>query len=204
MPNHHCILLLFFLSSGRLIFQFKSSDTPEACSMAQEFMRYEAMYDYAVDKRGDIEIKEKDILIVNTNIVQYSFFKGTLENPKGWLLGRNERTNEEGTFPGPFVRFIGKSPPVPVPRQRPGRVGSTKEDVPGWILFFPYRCHFSPVDVFPEISQPVNFSIPMYRVVMTEDSGESTIPQICQTFTVKNVYKGASWVDQVMNLRTIN
>lgn len=98
--------------------------------MAQEFMRYEAMYDYAVDKRGDIEIKEKDILIVNTNIVQYSFFKGTLENPKGWLLGRNERTNEEGTFPGPFVRFIGKSPPVPVPRQRPGRVGSTKEDVP--------------------------------------------------------------------------
>lgn len=89
-------------------------------------MRYEAMFDYNVDKKGDIEIKVKDILIVNTNIVRFSFFKGTLEKPLGWLLGRNERTNEEGTFPGPFVRFIGKSPPVPVPRPRtvvsPGKI----------------------------------------------------------------------------------
>lgn len=88
--------------------------------MADEFLKYEALYDYRVDKRGDIEIKVHDTLIVRTSIVQYSFFKGTLENPEGWLLGRNERTNEEGTFPGTFVRYIGKvrpNRPVPQPRK---------------------------------------------------------------------------------------
>ena len=43
--------------------------------------------------------------------------QGTLEQPQGWLEGRNQRSGQEGLFPGTYVEFV-KAEKVPAEQLR--------------------------------------------------------------------------------------
>ncbi|XP_072022197.1 phosphatidylinositol 3-kinase regulatory subunit alpha-like [Amphiura filiformis] len=85
-----------------------------------ELVRYRAKFNWEKCNEGDIDIHAGDMLCVTME--QQQQFIGTVENPKGWLVGRNENTRENGTFPGTYVEFVEKVevPPRPGPRPHGG------------------------------------------------------------------------------------
>ena len=88
-----------------------------------EIVKYRAKFNWEKCNDGDINIKVGDILCVAVKESQLASFIGTLEEPKGWLLGRNETTKQSGTFPGTYVEFVEKIEPSQhhLPPRGPGR-----------------------------------------------------------------------------------
>lgn len=84
-----------------------------------EIAFYRSQYKYVKGYDYELSLEVGDILEVKKPF-QFTL-EGTEENPEGWILGRNQRTNENGFFPGTFVEYLRTevlSPPTPVP-QRP-------------------------------------------------------------------------------------
>lgn len=84
-----------------------------------EIVFYRSQYKYIRSDESEISLEVGDILEVKKPF-QFTL-EGTEENPEGWILGRNQRTNECGYFPGTFVEYLRTEllvPPTPVP-QRP-------------------------------------------------------------------------------------
>lgn len=84
-----------------------------------EIAFYRSQYKYVKGDDSEISLEVGDILEVKKPF-QFTL-EGTEENPEGWILGRNQRTNENGYFPGTFVEYLRTevlAPPTPVP-QRP-------------------------------------------------------------------------------------
>ncbi|XP_055949573.1 phosphatidylinositol 3-kinase regulatory subunit alpha-like isoform X4 [Argiope bruennichi] len=84
-----------------------------------ELVFYRSQYKYVKGDDSEISLEVGDILEVKKPF-QFTL-EGTEENPEGWILGRNQRTNEVGYFPGTFVEYLRTellAPPTPVP-QRP-------------------------------------------------------------------------------------
>lgn len=84
-----------------------------------EIALYCSQYKYVKGDDSEISLEVGDILEVKKPF-QFTL-EGTEENPEGWILGRNQRTNENGYFPGTFVIYLRTetvAPPTPVP-QRP-------------------------------------------------------------------------------------
>ncbi|GFU09802.1 hypothetical protein NPIL_49801 [Nephila pilipes] len=84
-----------------------------------EIAFYRSQYKYVKGDDSEISLEVGDILEVKKPF-QFTL-EGTEENPEGWILGRNQRTNECGYFPGTFVEYLRTevlAPPTPVP-QRP-------------------------------------------------------------------------------------
>ncbi|XP_022087779.1 phosphatidylinositol 3-kinase regulatory subunit alpha-like isoform X2 [Acanthaster planci] len=70
-----------------------------------ERVTYVAMYAFEKKAPQDIEMRMGDIMTV-VNPTKLPYFQGTREEPKGWLEGVNERTQESGSFPGTFVKYV--------------------------------------------------------------------------------------------------
>ncbi|XP_035228635.1 phosphatidylinositol 3-kinase regulatory subunit alpha-like [Stegodyphus dumicola] len=84
-----------------------------------EIAFYRSQYKYVKGDDSEISLEVGDVLEVKKPF-QFTL-EGTEENPEGWILGRNQRTNECGYFPGTFVEYLRTevlAPPTPVP-QRP-------------------------------------------------------------------------------------
>lgn len=80
-----------------------------------ESIHYKVLYDHSPSEDeiadGYIEISTGDVLEVTK---PFTFLlEGTEKKPEGWLLGRNQRTDQEGYFPGPYVEYIKIAPPLP-------------------------------------------------------------------------------------------
>nr|XP_043900683.1 phosphatidylinositol 3-kinase regulatory subunit alpha-like isoform X2 [Solea senegalensis] len=73
-------------------------------AMAAESFQYRTIYEYRRERVDDISLQLGDVLTVPR------YQEGEERSPKGWLRGTNERTKEQGTFPGTFVEYIGESP----------------------------------------------------------------------------------------------
>ncbi|XP_071799761.1 phosphatidylinositol 3-kinase regulatory subunit alpha-like isoform X2 [Asterias amurensis] len=78
----------------------------------EETVRYIAAFPYKKKAPQDIEMQEGDIMQVK-NPTKMACFKGTLEEPTGWLEGVNMRTQERGIFPGTFVKYFVMPQEVP-------------------------------------------------------------------------------------------
>ena len=78
----------------------------------EETVRYIAAFPYKKKAPQDIEMLEGDIMQVK-NPTKMACFKGTLEEPTGWLEGVNMRTQERGIFPGTFVKYFVMPQEVP-------------------------------------------------------------------------------------------
>lgn len=84
-----------------------------------EIAFYRSQYKYNKLDDSEISLEVGDILEVKKPF-QFTL-EGTEENPEGWILGRNQRTDQTGYFPGTFVEYLRTevlAPPTPVP-QRP-------------------------------------------------------------------------------------
>lgn len=98
-----------------------------------KFVLYRAQFDYTPPSDQEnqfIAFSEGDILEVERPIKD---LQGTEENPKGWLYGRNQKTNAEGLFPcDDFVKRLSDAEneastpqkstpqkPTPKPRNKP-------------------------------------------------------------------------------------
>ncbi|XP_063962656.1 phosphatidylinositol 3-kinase regulatory subunit alpha-like [Lytechinus pictus] len=74
-----------------------------------EIVKYRALHDYEPMSDQDIIMKTGDILVVD-NPQSLPYFKGTVEKPESWLEGKNERTQEKGSFPGTYVSLHERKP----------------------------------------------------------------------------------------------
>lgn len=63
-------------------------------------------------------MEEEDILVVGQTA------SGEWPDPTRWMKGRNERTGDEGDFPGPYVEFVEEVTEEPEPPPVPRRVES--------------------------------------------------------------------------------
>ena len=84
---------------------------------------YQAAHEYIPDvslrEEGYIPIHEGDELVMDFP-TDMSTFKGTIEEPSGWLQGTNTTKALKGTFPGTMVHFVRQeSVPTPPPRATP-------------------------------------------------------------------------------------
>ena len=82
-----------------------------------ELVYYRAEFSYDPgnqDEENYISIMEGDILEVNP---AEQSIEGSVENPQSWLSGKNQRTGQQGFFPGTYVKKC--MPPVPKPVTKP-------------------------------------------------------------------------------------
>ncbi|RXM33347.1 Phosphatidylinositol 3-kinase regulatory subunit alpha [Acipenser ruthenus] len=84
---------------------------------------YRALFEYKKDRGDDISLQPGDILTVNkAALVTSDYQEGDERSPRGWLSGTNERTKDNGDFPGTYVEYVGPVRVVltnPKPRPRP-------------------------------------------------------------------------------------
>ena len=74
------------------------------------FTSFKVNFDYEPVENDQIELKQGDIC----------FVQKPFEDPKGWLVGRNSRTNKTGTFPGNFCQILTENASLPLP-SRPSK-----------------------------------------------------------------------------------
>ncbi|KAK1165092.1 phosphatidylinositol 3-kinase regulatory subunit gamma-like isoform X1 [Acipenser oxyrinchus oxyrinchus] len=84
---------------------------------------YRALFEYKKDRGDDISLQPGDILTVNkAALLTSDYQEGDERSPRGWLCGTNERTKDNGDFPGTYVEYVGPVrvvPTNPKPRPRP-------------------------------------------------------------------------------------
>jgi len=97
----------------------------------QGVLFYEVTHDYTPSdedcQQGYLAIQKGDVLEMDTPDSMEAF-EGTLENPTGWLTGRNQRTGVQGHFPGNYVQYLKTPPPLP-PKPRFGKTQPQEEQV---------------------------------------------------------------------------
>lgn len=90
--------------------------------MASDSVQYRALFEYKRERGDDISLQPGDLLTVPmaslVGVPGRDYQDGDERSPKGWLHGTNERTQENGDFPGTFVEYVGAvrswSRPVPL------------------------------------------------------------------------------------------
>ncbi|XP_041133090.1 phosphatidylinositol 3-kinase regulatory subunit gamma-like isoform X2 [Polyodon spathula] len=89
--------------------------------------RYRALFDYKKGRGDDISLQPGDILTVNkAALLTADYQEGDERSPGGWLIGTNERTKDNGDFPGTYVEYVGPVRVVPTnPKNRPRPVPTT-------------------------------------------------------------------------------
>ncbi|XP_041125987.1 phosphatidylinositol 3-kinase regulatory subunit gamma isoform X1 [Polyodon spathula] len=84
---------------------------------------YRALFEYKKGRGDDISLQPGDILTVNkATLLTADYQEGDERSPRGWLNGTNERTKDNGDFPGTYVEYVGPVrvvPTNPKPRPRP-------------------------------------------------------------------------------------
>ncbi|CAB1418759.1 unnamed protein product [Pleuronectes platessa] len=73
--------------------------------MASDSFQYRAIFEYKRERGDDINLQTGDLLTVPKASLMAA--EGGERSPKGWLHGTNERTKEQGDFPGTFVEYVG-------------------------------------------------------------------------------------------------
>uniref|UniRef100_A0AAR2L1G4 Phosphatidylinositol 3-kinase regulatory subunit gamma n=1 Tax=Pygocentrus nattereri TaxID=42514 RepID=A0AAR2L1G4_PYGNA len=76
--------------------------------MSSDSFQYRALFEYKRERGDDISLQPGDLLTVSKlALLTPDYQEGDEKNPKGWLHGTNERTKENGDFPGTFVEYVG-------------------------------------------------------------------------------------------------
>lgn len=76
--------------------------------MASDSLQYRALFEYKRERGDDISLQPGDLLtVLKTSVMSADYQEGDERSPKGWLHGTNERTKENGDFPGTFVEYVG-------------------------------------------------------------------------------------------------
>ncbi|MGH0135732.1 UNVERIFIED_CONTAM: hypothetical protein FKN15_050776 [Acipenser sinensis] len=114
--------------------QFASGCKPRTmCSEAG--FHYRALFEYKKDRGDDISLQPGDILTVNkAALLTSDYQEGDERSPRGWLSGTNERTKDNGDFPGTYVEYVGPVrvvPTNPKPRIRPVPPSPVGTSAPG-------------------------------------------------------------------------
>nr|XP_003220318.1 PREDICTED: phosphatidylinositol 3-kinase regulatory subunit gamma isoform X1 [Anolis carolinensis] len=98
-------------------------------------LQYRALYEYKKHREEDLALSPGDLLTVNrAGFVCMDYKEGEERNPKGWLNGFNERTKEQGDFPGTYVEYLGPvriMTPTPKPRPLPPTPSKQLRGSPG-------------------------------------------------------------------------
>ncbi|MGH0174710.1 UNVERIFIED_CONTAM: hypothetical protein FKN15_076260 [Acipenser sinensis] len=96
---------------------------------------YRALFEYKKDRGDDISLQPGDILTVNkAALLTSDYQEGDERSPRGWLSGTNERTKDNGDFPGTYVEYVGPVrvvPTNPKPRIRPVPPSPVGTSAPG-------------------------------------------------------------------------
>ena len=126
--------------------------------MARELRRYRAIFDFTASQAREIDMRQGDTLLVER------LEDGQWPYAQNWMHGHNERTGQDGEFPGNWTELVGEfvedgSPQIPprVPKRSPNNTGAKQGGRPSFLRATSPNVPSQPLqnDYIPAPVQPI-------------------------------------------------